>query len=622
LNITIYPSDFGKERMALEEKFGPQGIWQKESEEMKKNNYQPEMEFGSEEEEDDEEDEGEEEEEEEDGDEDEENEDEEQEGDKEESGDDDHSQDNDNSDDEEKPPRKNSAHQNKGTDSKKKKKTTDYDQIALRQYELSKLRYYFAIADCDSIETANVLYEQLDDVEMGDSGMVFEMRFVPDDLDLSSRDVSSTCSVIPHNYKPPEFVINALQSTNVECSWDEGEKDREKKLTNISSWRSLKESEFMQYIASSDSEDYEDDSNAEHSHSEEENSEEDEESEEEKPRKSGRPSKKMQQQQLGSGGSVGSSGSMKSLKKKKKAKNLRALLLGDHSAGADEDEEDEEKNINEDDFFAQGDNHSGSESNESDEEKNQKKKKTKKISKKGSAQDMDLPPMDENGEITFSYVPEADAQEEKEASLEGLTPYEIELKKSSERKKQRKQDRKQVVEGLQQNQAEALKKIQDDLKKKKKKQILEEDEQEFNDEDRLVHQLKPWEVERQASNEKKRQKLEKKLKKKKHSGFEEAVEDDGSHKNNKIGAEAEVDVTDERFRRIFEGSDSNFGIDRTFNEFKETKGMKTILQEQKKRREIKGKANASTDNTNNGTTDKQEISSLANKLKRKFSAAN
>jgi hypothetical protein len=597
--------------MSIEEKFGPQGIWQKESEEMKKNNYQPEMEFGSE----DDEEEGDEEQEE--GDEDEEDEDEEQEDD--ESGDDDHSQEN--SDDEEKPPRKSSAHQNKGTDSKKKKKkTTDYDQIALRQYELSKLRYYFAIADCDSIETANVLYEQLDDVEMGDSGMVFEMRFVPDDLDLSSREVSSTCSVIPHNYKPPEFVINALQSTNVECSWDEGEKDREKKLTNISSWRSLKESEFMQYIASSDSEDYEDESNAEHSNSEEENSEE-EESEEEKPRKGAHQSKKMQQ--LGSGGSVGSSGSMKSLKKKKKAKNLRALLLGDHSTGADEDE-DEEKNINKDDFFAHADNHSGSESNESDddEDRNQKKTKTKKTSKKGSAHDMDLPPMDENGEITFSYVPEADAQEEKEASLEGLTPYEIELKKSSERKKQRKQDRKQVVEGLQQNQADALKKIQDDLKKKKKKQILEEDEQEFNDEDRLVHQLKPWEVERQASNEKKRQRLEKKLKKKKHSGFEEAVEDDGSHKNNKIGAEAEVDVTDERFRRIFEGSDSNFGIDRTFNEFKETKGMKTILQEQKKRREMKGKANASTDNTNNANTDKQEISSLANKLKRKFSAAN
>jgi hypothetical protein len=41
----------------------------------------------------------------------------------------------------------------------------------------------------------------------------------------------------------------------VQCSWDEGEKDRERKLTNISQWRQLAESELLQYVASSDSDD-------------------------------------------------------------------------------------------------------------------------------------------------------------------------------------------------------------------------------------------------------------------------------------------------------------------------------------------------------------------------------
>lgn len=62
------------------------------------------------------------------------------------------------------------------------------------------------------------------------------------------------------DYQPPDFVVNALQHTTVQCSWDEGEKDRERKLTNISQWRQLQESELLQYVASSDSDDEEEDS--------------------------------------------------------------------------------------------------------------------------------------------------------------------------------------------------------------------------------------------------------------------------------------------------------------------------------------------------------------------------
>ena len=36
---------------------------------------------------------------------------------------------------------------------------SDLDEVLLRKYELSRLRYYFAIAECDSVDTANKLYE-------------------------------------------------------------------------------------------------------------------------------------------------------------------------------------------------------------------------------------------------------------------------------------------------------------------------------------------------------------------------------------------------------------------------------------------------------------------------------
>ncbi len=138
-------------------------------------------------------------------------------------------------------------------------KSSDYDIVALRKYELSKLRYYFAIAECDTTETANILYEQLDGVELEHSSMVFDLRFVPDDISFADRPIKDSCQAVPDNYKAPDFIVNALQHTSIECSWDEGEKEREKKLTNISSWRMLNESDFQQYIASSASESDDDD---------------------------------------------------------------------------------------------------------------------------------------------------------------------------------------------------------------------------------------------------------------------------------------------------------------------------------------------------------------------------
>ena len=67
-------------------------------------------------------------------------------------------------------------------------------------------------------------------------------------------------------YTPPDFIIQALQHTNVECTWDLGERSRQAKLTNSSMWKKLQDSDLQQYIASSDSED-EDDEEAEKKYS-------------------------------------------------------------------------------------------------------------------------------------------------------------------------------------------------------------------------------------------------------------------------------------------------------------------------------------------------------------------
>lgn len=61
---------------------------------------------------------------------------------------------------------------------------------------------------------------------------------------------------------------------------------------------------------------------------------------------------------------------------------------------------------------------------------------------------------------------------------------------------------------------------------------------------------------------------------------------------NVSGQGFQVDTKDDRFSALLEGTDDRFGIDRTNPAFKETTAMKTLLQEQSKRRKKnRGKSN-------------------------------
>ena len=56
----------------------------------------------------------------------------------------------------------------------------EVDREALRLYERSKLRWYYAVAECDSARTAAHLYAECDGMEYGLSACKFDLRFVPD----------------------------------------------------------------------------------------------------------------------------------------------------------------------------------------------------------------------------------------------------------------------------------------------------------------------------------------------------------------------------------------------------------------------------------------------------------
>ena len=155
------------------------------------------------------------------------------------------------------------------------KRETDFDTEKLRGYEASKLKYYFAIAEFSSSENADKAYKEVDGLELEHSSAAMDLRSIPpDELEgvTKGRQLRDEATLIPSNYQPPDFVVNALQQSSVQCTWDDGDVERQRKLTSYNSgqpdvWRMLAEQDdlrvYLASDASSDEEEAEGDSEEE-----------------------------------------------------------------------------------------------------------------------------------------------------------------------------------------------------------------------------------------------------------------------------------------------------------------------------------------------------------------------
>jgi hypothetical protein len=127
----------------------------------------------------------------------------------------------------------------------------EYSDEKLRQYQLNRLKYYYAVVACDSPATAASIYEMCDGIELELSASKMDLRFVPDEMEFDRKPVSEATDV-PAAYSALKFQTSALQQSKVSLTWDETDVRRRGTTMRQISETEINETDFTELLASTD----------------------------------------------------------------------------------------------------------------------------------------------------------------------------------------------------------------------------------------------------------------------------------------------------------------------------------------------------------------------------------
>lgn len=131
----------------------------------------------------------------------------------------------------------------------------------LRKYQLDRLKYFYAVVECESANTAEAIYNELDGMEYESSSTMLDIRYIPDDMNFDDVKLKEECTSMPNSmYKAPLFTNTALHQSNVKITWDETDPKRTDAFNKV--FEEGAEDDIKVYLASSSSEDEDDNTNS------------------------------------------------------------------------------------------------------------------------------------------------------------------------------------------------------------------------------------------------------------------------------------------------------------------------------------------------------------------------
>ncbi|KAF7306879.1 NUC153 domain-containing protein [Mycena indigotica] len=127
----------------------------------------------------------------------------------------------------------------------------DYDDDALRKYQLERLRYFYAVITCDTVEAAAHIYSELEGTELERSANTFDLSFVPDGMTFDQEFRDEATEEASTDYKGVDFVTDALRHSKVKLTWDDDDPERNRITRRTLTRKEIEENDYKNLLASS-----------------------------------------------------------------------------------------------------------------------------------------------------------------------------------------------------------------------------------------------------------------------------------------------------------------------------------------------------------------------------------